>query len=563
MKNGATNQKYFFRDNKKSKMKKFSLVLIVISLLKISYAQPKDFEIVKYGAKADGITNNVDAIQHAIDDANKNGGGRVVVSAGKFLSGVIHLKSNVELYVEKDAVLLASADRADYGPSERASAWIVADDAKNISITGKGTMDGQCGLLIKDIYKKLIAGQLYDEEWKQYNDWHQRRPSENNRPRMIEFINCDGVTIKNIHIQNGTSWIQAYKNCTNLILDSVHVFSNTFLNNDGIDIVDCKNAKITNCDINAADDGICLKSEDRSRRCENIFVGNCKVRSSASAVKLGTASRGGFKNIVIRNIEVYNTFRSVIAIESVDGGILENIDVQNIHAVNTGNAIFIKLGHRNKDSVVSQLRNVLIKNITVEVPKTKPDKGYTMEGPELRVPSKKEDLTIQYPRGEAPWDHFSLDTIAALIPHNVFPSSISGIPNHPVENVVLQNVTIIYDGGGDTSIANFPLQSFDKIPEAEASYPEFSMFGEMPAWGLYIRHVRGITLKNVRLINRKKDYRTALLVNDAKNVTLQNLSVKGATSLPVLFFNKVKSLQLQKIDVPGPKDKIIKMNNGE
>lgn len=124
-------------------------------------------------------------------------------------------------------------------------------------------------------------------------------------------------------------------------MDSVHVFSNTFLNNDGIDVVDCKNARITNYDINAADDGICLKSEDRNRRCENIYVANCKVRSSASAVKLGTASRGGSKNIVIKNIEVYNTFRSAIAIESVDGGVLENIDVQHIHARNTGNAIFI------------------------------------------------------------------------------------------------------------------------------------------------------------------------------------------------------------------------------
>src|SRR6185437_11298945 len=492
-----------------------------IFFIKISYPQLKDFDIIKYGAKADGITNNVDAIQHAIDDANKNGGGRVFVPPGKFLTGVIYIKSNVELFIDHDAVLLASTDRADYGPSEKASAWIVADNAKNISIKGKGTIDGQCDLLIKDIYKKLIAGQLYDREWKQYNDWHQRRPSENNRPRMIEFINCTGVAIRNIHLQNGTSWIQAYKNCTDLIMDSVHVFSNTFLNNDGIDIVDCKNVKITNCDINAADDGICLKSEDRNRRCENIFVADCKVRSSASAVKLGTASRGGFKNIVIKNIEVYNTFRSAIAIESVDGGVLEDVDVQDIHAVNTGNAIFIRLGHRNKDSVISQLRNVFINDVTVEVPKSKPDKGYPMDGPELRVPSKKEDTTVQHPNDTAPWDHFSIDTSSALIPHNVFPSSVTGIPGHPVENVVLQNITIIYDGGGDKSLADFPLDSFNKIPEAITDYPEFSMFGELPTWGLYIRHVKGITLKNIKLVNKKKDYRTALLVDDTQKADLQ------------------------------------------
>ncbi|KAA9042253.1 glycoside hydrolase family 28 [Ginsengibacter hankyongi] len=523
------------------------------------FGQKRDFVITDYGAIPDGVTNNVIALQHAIDDANKNGGGRVVVPRGRFLSGVIHLKSNVELFVHEEAVLLASTDRADYGPSQSASAWIVADHANNISITGNGTIDGQCDLLIQDIYKKLKAGELYDIEWKQYNDWHQRRPSESNRPRMIEFRNCDSVTIKNIHLQNGTSWIQDYKNCSNLKIDSVHVFSNTFLNNDGIDVVDCKNARITNCIINAADDGICLKSEDSNRRCENIYVANCKVRSSASAVKLGTASRGGFKNIVIKNIEVYNTFRSAIAIESVDGGRLEDVDVQHIHAVNTGNAIFIRLGHRNKDSVISQLRNVFISDVTVEVPKGKPDKDYPMEGPELRAPSKNEDTTVQYPNDAAPWDHFSIDTSSALIPHNVFPSSVTGFPGHPVENVVLQNITIIYDGGGDKSLAHFPLDSFNKIPEAITNYPEFSMFGELPAWGLYVRHVKGITLKNIKLVNKTKDYRVSLLMDDAQKVTVQNFSVEGATSLPTLFFNDVKPLVLNNIKAPGKRNQTIKI----
>ena len=540
-------------------MKKISLLFAAFISIATCFSQKKEFVITSYGAIADGVTNNTSAIQRAIDDASKNGGGTVVIPKGRFLAGVIHLKSNVRLFVDEEGVLLASTNRPDYGPSEKASAWIVANHEKNISITGKGLLDGQCDLLIEDIYKKLISGELYDAEWKQYNDWHQRRPAENNRPRMIDFRDCEGVTIKNIHLQNGTSWIQDYRNCVNLIIDSVHVFSNTFLNNDGIDIVDCKNASITNCDINAADDGICLKSEDRSRRCENIYVAHCKVRSSASAVKLGTASRGGFKNIVIKNIEVYNTFRSAIAIESVDGGVLDNVRVQHVHAVNTGNAIFIKLGHRNTDSLISQLRNVFINDVTVEVPGHKPDAGYPMDGPELRLPSKKEDTTVPYTNG-APWDHFSIDTTTPLIPHNIFPSSVSGMPGHPVENVVLQNITVIYDAGADTSIAYFPLDSFHKIPEAATVYPEFSMFGELPTWGLYVRHVKGIRLENIKLVNRKKDYRTALLVDDAEKVALQNFSVSGATSLPVLFFNNVKPLELNKVNIPGNSNETIKIN---
>ncbi len=177
------------------------------------------------------------------------------------------------------------------------------------------------------------------------------------------------------------------------------------------------------------------------------------------------------------------------------------------------------------------------------------------------MPSKKEDTTIQYPNGGAPWDHFSVDTISALIPHNIFPSSISGLPNHPVENVVLQNITIIYDGGGDTSVANFPLDLANKIPEEETSYPEFSMFGELPVWGLYLRHVKNITLKTIKLANRKKDYRVSLLANDVEKATLKNITVAGATSFPVLFFDDVKPLQLQKIDIPGRKGKTIKVIN--
>ena len=211
-------------------------------------------------------------------------------------------------------------------------------------------------------------------------------------------------------MQNSTAWVQNYKNCSNVIIDSVHVFSNTFWNNDGIDLVDCKNARITNCIINAADDGICLKSEERNGRCENIYIANCRVRSSASAIKFGTASHGGFKKITVRNIYVYDTYRSAIAIETVDGGILEDIDVRNINGVNTGNAIFIRLGHRNKDSVYSQLRNVYIANVKVQVPKEKSDRDYPMEGPALKYPSNyKKDTSIKY-TSVSPWNNAGIDT---------------------------------------------------------------------------------------------------------------------------------------------------------
>ena len=540
-------------------MKKISLFLFLQLTIASAFCQKKDFVITAYGAKPDGITNNVSAIQKAIDDAANAGGGRVLIPRGRFLSGVIHLKSNVELNIHEEAVLLASTNRADYGPSLEASAFIVADNEKNISITGKGLIDGQCDLLIEDIYKKLRSGQLYDDEWKEFNPWHQRRPSEKNRPRMIEFKNCTGVTMKNIHLQNSTAWVQNFKNCTNIIIDSVHVFSNTFLNNDGIDLVDCKNARVTNCFINAADDGICLKSEDRNNYCENIFISNCKVRSSASAIKLGTASKGGFRNIVIRNIEVYDTYRSAIAIETVDGGLLEDIDVRNINATNTGNAIFIRLGHRNKDTVYSRLRNVYIANIKVKVPKEKPDKDYPMGGPELRYPpTHKIDTSIKY-QGAPPWNNFAIDSSAVLYPHNIFPSSITGIPGHYVENVKLENIEIIYEGGAAKDVNYFPLDSLHVITEAESSYPEFSMFGELPVWGLYVRHVKGLTLKNIQLKFLKDDFRAACLFNDVSGLYLSNVSIPSYKELPIIVLSNVRPKILSQLKLPVQQSKAIKI----
>ncbi|MEO8110958.1 MAG: glycosyl hydrolase family 28 protein [Ginsengibacter sp.] len=544
-------------DIKIKNLKKLSLLLFLLFAFATGYCQQKEFSIISYGAKPDGVTNNVSAIQGAIDDVNKNGGGRVTVPRGRFLSAPIHLKSNVQLFIHEEAVLLASTDRADYGPSLQASAFIIADNEKNISITGKGLIDGQCDLLVSDIYKKLRSGELYDDEWKEFNAWHQRRPSERNRPRIIEFKNCDGVTVKNIHLQNGAAWIQNYKNCSNMIIDSIHVFSNTFWNNDGIDIVDCKNVKITNCNINAADDGICLKSEDSNNRCENIYVANCRIRSSASAVKLGTTSYGGFKKIVIKNIEVYDTYRSAIAIEAVDGGVAEDIDVRNIHAVNTGNAIFIRLGHRNKDSVYSSLHDVYIADITVQVPKDKPDKGYPMEGPALKYPSTfKADTSAQY-QSVSPWNNSGIDSSAVPYPHNVFPSSVTGLPGHVVENVTLENIEITYAGGASKEVNYFPLDSFRVITEATKDYPEFSMFGEVPAWGFYARHVKGLTLKNILLTNSQDDYRAGILINDATKVELKKIEVQGATSMPVVFINNTHPLQLEQIEIPGKREDII------
>lgn len=453
------------------------------------FSQTRPINIISFGAKPDGSTPSTKAIQKAIDAAFTRGGGTVLVPAGRFMTGVIHLRSNITLHLAEHAVLLGSPYRADYGPAS-ASALIVADSQQHIAITGKGAIDGQGPLLIKDIYRMLKAGTLHDTEWQSYNPWGQMRPEERNRPKLIQFRNCNDVVVKGITITDGLCWIQDYRNCTNITIDSIRVISNVMWNNDGIDLVDCRKARITHSFFNVDDDGICLKSESAGGRCEDIDIEDCTIRSSASAFKIGTASHGRFSNIRVRRLNIYDTYRSAIALESVDGAILENIDIRNVTAVNTGNAFFLRLGHRNQRVPPGKLRNVYIGNIHVEVPGGKPDKGYEMEGPPVREP------------------------------HNIFPSSIAGIPGTPIEQVILENISITFPGGASRDSAWRSPDSLTLVPEREQDYPEFSMFGELPAAGLFVRHAKGLRLKNVQLIFKKEDFRPARIFDDVSGLVM-------------------------------------------
>jgi hypothetical protein len=241
------------------------------------------------------------------------------------------------------------------------------------------------------------------------------------------------------------------------------------------------------------------------------------VRSSASAIKFGTVSYGGFKNVIIERIKVYDTFRSAIAIECVDGGFLENVLVDNIRAVNTGNAIFIRLGKRNKSRPPGTLKNVTLRNMKVEIAFERPDYAYDIRGPAL------------------PFFH------------NIFPSSITGIPGHPVENVRLEHIEITYPGRGNNGMANMPLSRLDRVPERESDYPEYSMFGELPAWGLYVRHMTGLVMHDVKLRIKSPDYRPAMVFDDVRGLDLQAVEVRGDNKPKHIILHKTENVMMDHV----------------
>lgn len=474
-------------------MKRIILTLLLIaSLQTLAQEKPKYYNASLFGIRSDGVTMNTRSIQYAIDWIAEQGGGTLRFWVGRYLTGSIHLKSNVTIELVEGAVLVGSTNPFDYDRLEATNdhALILAEGVENIRLIGYynsgGVIEGQGRELGNNCTDLVHKGLLND---RLSND----RVGEGFRPRLLIFRECKNVEVDNVTFRNAANWVTMYDQCENVKVNNVRIQSTAFWNNDGIDIVDCDGFLLTNSYINSSDDAICLKSHSAKKLCQNIEVRNCTARSSASGIKFGTMGAGGFKNVKIINNRVYDTYRSAITIQSVDGGICEDILVDSLHATNVGNAIYLNIGvRRDKQSF---MQNITIRNMVCEVAATKPDAGYEYEGP-------IEDL-----------------------PRNISPCGIIGLKDSKIKNVTLENIDITFPGGGDPNYAHRGLDELDKVPEMPKAYPEFSQHMELPAWGFFIRHVDGLVMKGIKLTALEKDYRTAVVIDDVKNHEISTLQV--------------------------------------
>jgi len=472
---------------------KIKLILVMILLYGgILTLQAKEYNASLFGIKSNGTTLNTTSIQRAIDFIHEQGGGTLRFYVGRYLTGTVVLKENVHIQLEEGAILVGSTNIYDYNIDVPNCALIYAKDAKNITIKGKGVIDGQGREVAYNLLAQIQSGVLKDPL-----DYDRPR---NRRPKAIYMRSCENVRIHGVTIKNSADWVQVYDQCVNTVVDSITVDSKAFWNNDGIDIVDCRNFKLLNSFIDASDDAICLKSHDATKSCEDVEIRNCTARSSANGIKFGTVSAGGYKRIRIINNKVYDTFRSALTIATPDGGIVEDILVDSLTAFNTGNPFYLRIGARWNKERIGSINNVVIQNVKVEVAKEKPDRGYSYEGP-------IEDN-----------------------PRNPSPSSIVGLKNAPIRNVTFRNIEISYPGGSNPHYAyrGTSRTDLDSIPEMEASYPEFSQFKELPAWGFYIRHAENIHFEGVVLKLRAPDYRPMLVLDDVNGYALSRVKQEGA-----------------------------------
>ena len=471
---------------------RFSLGMVSLRLLAIAAvtlavraAQPA-FDVREFGAVPDGTTLCTAALQQAIDRCAQGGGGTVCFPAGTYLAGTLVLKSHVTLHLEAGATLRGSADPKDYPVQTTAirsytdtyvrQALIYGEDLDGVGLEGAGTIDGSGGAF----------------KWKEYV----------NRPYVIRLIKCRDVVVSGLTLRDSAMWMQHYLACDRVRVSGLRVFNHVAHNNDGLDLDGCHDVFVSDCVIDSDDDALCLKST-LDRACENVTVTNCVLSTHCNAFKLGTESNGGFRNITFSNSVILSPRFSQrihgldrgsggIALELVDGGALENITITNVVIRGVNVPIFLRLGNRARPFVtdgpvpaMGTFRNVAINNIVA--------------------------------------------TAAGRVG-----CSITGLPGHRMENVALSNLSLEFEGGGASELTGRP------VPERAQSYPETRMFGDLPAYGFYCRHVNGLKITDVRLTTLQRDARHALVCDDVHDVEITGLNAPAdAGAAALLHFRDV------------------------
>ncbi len=295
------------------------------------------------------------------------------------------------------------------------------------------------------------------------------------RPYIIRFIQCRNVTVKDVTIRNSPMWVQHYLACDDVHIRGITVRSVVNANNDGMNIDSCERVIISNCNIRSGDDAIVLKSTS-ARSCRNVAISNCVLSTRCNALKMGTESNGGFENVVITGCSIYDTRLAGVALEIVDGGVMDRVVVSNITMNKIGAPIFLRLGNR-----------------------ARPFKK-DMEKPGIGI---MRNITIS-----------NIEATGA----NATGCAISGLPEAKIENVTLGNIRLSFAGGGTKEDAG------RAVPEKPEDYPEYSMFGRLPAYGLYCRHVKGLKLLNVQLQLAKSDQRHGVVLKDVEDALIDSLN---------------------------------------
>lgn len=493
------------------------------------------FNVRAFGAAADGRTLDTDAINRAITAAHDAGGGTVFFPAGTYLSVSIRLQSHVTLHLGPGAVLEAAAHTvktydepepgndegqkySSFGHSHWRNSLLWGIDLENVAIVGPGRIAGY-GLFRDNVVPAGAAN------------------------KAIALKDCRKVLLRDFTILQGGHFAILASGVDNLTLDNLTIDTNR----DGIDVDGCRDVRIANCRINSPfDDAICLKSSFGTgavRMTENVTIANCQVSGydmgtlldgtrqrnvdfsqpmptgvtgrvkfgplpetvakqsgPTGRIKLGTESNGGFVNVTITNC-TFDYCRG-LALELVDGGRLENVVVTNLVMRDVTNApLFLRLGNR------------------------------------ARGPGKP---------GVGVFRRVMISNVVAVNSDSRYGCIISGIPGHEIEDVVLENLHFSFRGGGTEADA------LRVAGEHENEYPEPHTFGVMPAYAFFVRHVRGLSMRNVKAYALAEDRRPPMILDDVRDAFLQRLDLEASDGVPRIVAKAVAEVRL--VDSKGTTD---------
>ncbi len=521
----------------------FSTTIILCQAQKLPVVKQTSFKrdtlsIVKYGAKADGITLNTKSINEAIDACSKKGGGVVVIPSGLWLTGPVVLKSNVNLHLQKNALLQFTDNFSQYPlvagnweglPQMRNQSPLSATNATNIAVTGFGIIDGNGDAwrmvkkdkLTESQWKKLVAsgGVLSDDK----KTWY---PSEKSlkgsklknpgeilpdktpefyesvkdflRPNLLVFSNCKQVLLQGVTFQNSPAWCLHPLMCEDLTVRNIWVKNPWYAQNgDGIDVESCKNVLIENSTFDVGDDGICIKSgrdeagRKRGMPTENLLVRNCTVYHAHGGFVIGSEMSGGAKNIFVENCTFIGTdiglrFKTTRG----RGGVVENIFIKDIAMKDiVGEAILFDMYYAAQDPIA-------------------------LAG-EKREPPKVEMLPVT--EATPQFRNFSITNVVANGAEKAI--FIRGLPEMNVQNVVLQNMT---------------LQATEGLDMTEAT---------------------NIVLRNINLLTKETD--PVMNFHNSKDIVLDKISFKpGAELLLNISGEKSKAIRLTNTEVKQAKKTI-------
>lgn len=478
----------------------FVLLLGITAILySCSNKSGRVYNIMKFGASTDTTVYSTKAIQKAIDLCSQTGG-KVLVPKGRYLCGTIFLKDNVNLYLENGSEILGSHDIKDYSDTIPimveepvfSPCLIYASDAKNISITGMGKINGRG-------YKKYFTDK---------------------RPMLMRLERCKNVLIQNVTLTNSASWCSLFLEVEKLRINGVKVHNRIQPNNDGLDINGCKDVVISDCNISTHDDPLCGKSTTNSML-ENMVVSNCIISSDCSGFKLGTSSKSGFRNISVSNCVMKNCYRGAIKLICVDGGIMENINISNIIMDNVDGPVFIRLGARGKTYLEPQAQD------------------YSRTG---------EKAISTTPIGSV--KNISISNIQAYIAGSDTAMSgilIHGLKDKHIKNIKLSDIELIFPGDGTNT------QAKRVVPEMEKVYPEPFFFGTLPTYGMYARFVDDLTLRNVSFAYKgNSEQRPAVKCLDAANLVFNSVELQAPQSKKsVLTLERVSNVRFERSRVKG------------